>query len=68
MYTEGIRKIFHTRNLNDRFAMRCTQAENAGYNALVFQGTIYIKVDEEDEFCGWIATCFLITDFQDVQT
>jgi hypothetical protein len=67
MYTEGIRKIFAYRAGGTRFSMVCTMAENAGYLALSYNGTIYIKVDNED-FNGWLDTCFHITDFQDVQT
>jgi hypothetical protein len=67
MYTEGITKIHRCRDIRRRFGEACTMAENAGYYALSFNGTIHVRI-EEDDFTGWVETCFHLTDFQDVQT
>ncbi len=66
MYTEGIRKIFTSNNIRHNLSMVKTMAENAGYDAINVAGDIYVRI-EEDDFVGWVHTCFQITDCQDVQ-
>ncbi len=64
MYTEAIRKIFTCHSSNKSFGMIEAMAEEAGYKALCFNGSIWCKSIHGD----WTSTCFHITDFQDVQT
>ncbi len=66
MYTEGIRKIYTCRNITLKLHMIKSMAEAAGYNALTFNGHVFVRI-ESDDFNGWLQTCFHITDFQDVQ-
>lgn len=68
MYTEGIRKIYC--NIPDtipkpRIATLCRMAEAAGYNALSFNGDIFVWI-KEDDFDAWVRTDFRLTDFQDI--
>jgi hypothetical protein len=40
-------------------------AEAAGYNALSFNGDIFVWI-KEDDFDAWVRTDFRLTDFQDI--
>lgn len=66
MYTKGIRKIYCNHHAGLRLSIAETMAFHAGYQAMAFNGVIYIRVDNED-FSGWINTCFHITDFSDIE-
>ena len=66
MYTKGIRKIYTSHTPAHKLHMIQAMAEGAGYDALAFNGYIFIRILSED-FTGWVNSCFRVTDFSDEQ-
>lgn len=72
MYTNGIRKIFTS--CNGGLAEVKARATTAGFEALSFNGIIFIRDEDSDKdiardkrvMCPWVKTCLRITDFTDI--
>lgn len=71
MYTRGIRKIFSYKGVSINQNTVEALAETAGYDALTFNGRIFVRVEMKvvdfDVGFRWVETCFQITDFSDEQ-
>jgi len=60
MYTKGIRKILACNDFGRSINYACEVAEKAKYDALCFNGQIFIKTANT----GWVSTPFIISDFE----
>lgn len=63
MYTSGIRKIFTPLKNVDGLTGVKLLAENSGYDALNFNGDVYVKTEGGRVGRAWIKTPFRIADF-----
>ena len=59
IYTEAVTKVFNDSQGGDLCEVR-TRAYKAGYEALSFNGVIYIAVGSGD---AWVKTPFIVQDF-----
>jgi hypothetical protein len=60
MYTCGIRHIFTSKSAASLIEAKL-QACDSGYEALNFNGDIYIKTEKEKN--KWVKSCFRVIDF-----
>lgn len=64
MYTSGIRKIYTPPLTCESLVMAKHWADNSGYDALNFNGDIYVKAEGGRVGRAWIKTPFRIIDFK----